>query len=671
MNNWKTFIAAAMLALCQLPAMAQAPFQAAQTIDPPGRVARLNLIEGPVSFSPAPSGNESDSSAWSQAQRNRPLTAGDRLWTDRRARSELQIGSTTVRMNEQTSLDFLALDDNTTQLRLAQGTARLRVRTLYSGQHLEVDTPNLAFVISQPGDYRLDVNTATNTTRVVSQSGAGVIYGDSGTPVNLGARQQITFADTNLAPAGLGSTSLDAFDQWAIARDQSEDRSVTARYVPRETVGYQQLDNYGDWTQDPGYGAVWLPRAVPADWAPYRLGHWDFIRPWGWTWIDDAPWGFAPFHYGRWAQIGPRWGWVPGRLAQRPVYAPALVAFVGGGSGGVSWNLSIGGGTRPALGWFPLAPGEAFRPAYQTSTRYVTQINHNIVVSNIVNQTNVTNVYRYALTPAAVTAVSTADFARGQPVAINAALTAADLRRARLVESDRGIPQRTDTREARVAGPVPNPRSPDADNPLRAPARGGAATPLSTAPAQTAATIASPASPPAIQPDKSAQTARRHTRFEQERQQHDAQRTAVTAQPLEESIGQRALREQAQRNAAMTTAKPGTRPDTRPDTRPEASPAAYRSADYSIEQARRAQQQLQREQQHQQRDLVRQQDQQRSQSEESLGQRAQRERAEAQQRSQQPSQERQKERANNQREAGDAHKASEQQKRQHNTAPEK
>ena len=336
-------------------------------------------------------------------------------------------------MNEQTSLDFMALDDRLTQLRLTQGSLQLRVRTLFEGQRMEVDTPHLAFVISRPGNYRVDVNPARDTTRVVALSGAGVVYGDSGAPLNLGSQQQLSVTGINLTPAAPGATVQDGFDTWALARDQSEDQSVAARYVPRETVGYQQLDTYGDWRQDARYGAVWLPRAVPVNWAPYRAGHWRWIAPWGWTWIDDAPWGFAPFHYGRWAQIGPRWAWVPGQLAASPVYAPALVAFIGGGEGGLSWNLSIGyaGAPQPSVGWFPLAPGEAYRPAYQTSPHYLTQINNNIVVNNTLH---VTPGYRYQLQPTAVTALSSAAFSRGQSVSGNQQpLSADDLGRARLL----------------------------------------------------------------------------------------------------------------------------------------------------------------------------------------------------------------------------------------------
>ena len=363
-----TVLAAAfLLALLQPVAWAQEPAQA----DPPGRVARLNLAEGTVSFASADNGDPADAADWSPAVLNRPLTSGDKLWTGPQSRSELYVGSTAVRMNAQTSLDLLVLDDNVTQLRLPQGTLKLRVRTLFEGQRLEVDTPNLAFVVSQPGDYRLDVDAAGNTTRVVAQSGSGVIYGDDARSVTLGSQQQANFTGTQLVPAGPGASQQDSFDVWAANRDRLEDQSVSARYVPRETVGYQQLDTYGTWSQDPSYGAVWMPREVPAQWVPYRDGHWAWVSPWGWTWVDDAPWGFAPFHYGRWAQIGPRWAWVPGRLAPRPVYAPALVAFVGGSNGGVSWNISIGGAARPGVGWFPLAPGEAYRPAYRVSPRSV------------------------------------------------------------------------------------------------------------------------------------------------------------------------------------------------------------------------------------------------------------------------------------------------------------
>ena len=420
-------------------AMAQTDSLQDAPLDPPASVARLNLTEGAVSFAPA----SADRSAWSAAVRNRPLTSGDRLWTGAHARAELHAGSTAVRMDAQTSLDFLALNDKLIQLRLAQGSTQLRVRSLFDDQQLEVDTPNLAFVITQPGDYRLDVNPVNNTTRVVALAGGGVLYGDNGVMLNLGNQQQGSFSGTELTPAAPGAAVQDSFDAWAAARDRQEDQSISARYVPREILGYLQLDSYGDWQQDPSYGAVWLPRAMPVDWAPYRDGHWTWISPWGWTWVDDAPWGFAPFHYGRWAQIDRRWAWVPGHLQQRPIYAPALVAFIGGS--GVSWSLAIGAGgaSRPSVGWFPLAPGEAFRPTYRASPRYITQVNNNITVNNTVNINN----YRYQHQPSAVTTLSRDAFAGGRNARQQQAVSATALSQARVLADRSALPPRPDARQ--------------------------------------------------------------------------------------------------------------------------------------------------------------------------------------------------------------------------------
>ena len=112
------------------------------------------------------------------------------------------------------------------------------------------------------------------------------------------------------------------------------------------------LDDNGDWRPESSYGNVWFPH-VSAGWAPYRDGHWAWVDPWGWTWVDDEPWGYAPFHYGRWMSVEGRWGWVPGPMEVAPVYAPALVVFVGGGGG-------FGGN----MGWFPLGPREVYVPSY-------------------------------------------------------------------------------------------------------------------------------------------------------------------------------------------------------------------------------------------------------------------------------------------------------------------
>jgi hypothetical protein len=376
----------------------------AQT-DPPARVASLSHIEGSVVLAPA------GDTEWTDAVLNRPLTRGDRLWTDHGSRAEVHLGSAALHVDGESFLDLTALDDRVFQASLNEGTVNARVRELAAGENFELDTPQLAFRASQPGDYRIDVDPARGATRVTVRSGIALVYGAGGEAQQLQAGQQIAFAGRNLERVEVQASPVeDGFDRWAADRNRMEDQSIAARYVPREVVGYQQLDAYGTWAQDPSYGAIWYPRVTVADWAPYRYGHWESIAPWGWTWIDDAPWGFAPFHYGRWAVIGSRWCWVPGRIGPRPIYSPALVAFVGGSGNRSNWNLSIR--SSPGIAWYPLAPGEAWRPTYRTSPVYVRNVNRNIVVNN--NAFDTSHIHRGRAE--ALTAMRVEDFSRGAPV---------------------------------------------------------------------------------------------------------------------------------------------------------------------------------------------------------------------------------------------------------------
>ena len=416
------WVAARWLAAAMVCAFSLGAACAQDAIDPPGRVARFTQTEGAVSYAEAGGNN------WTNAQLTRPVTSGDRLWVDRGSRSEVHAGSTALRLGALTHLEITALDDQSTELNLTQGSLSMRVRDLQPGEHFQIGTPNVAVLITRPGEYRIDVDQQRDTTRVAVHSGAAVVYGENRETVSFAAQQQMTFTDRNLNQAASNAwLQRDSFDQWAEARDRREDQSVAARYVSREVVGYQQLDQHGDWREEPGYGPVWFPRVVVADWAPYRYGQWRWISPWGWTWIDEAPWGFAPFHYGRWAQVGPQWAWVPGPRTYRPVYAPALVAFVGGNSGGANWNISLNSG-GPGVAWFPLGPGEAFRPGYRTSRLYYENVNRNIVVNN--NTTTIVYVNQHR--PGAVTAVSMADFGHGRPGRSFQRVADADLARAHI-----------------------------------------------------------------------------------------------------------------------------------------------------------------------------------------------------------------------------------------------
>ena len=381
--------------------------------DPPARVARLGYMTGAVSFSP--SGEED----WVQASINRPLTTGDRLWADEGARTEIQVGGAMIRMSADTGLSILNIDDEIVQLQLTEGTLNVRVRRLEPNQVFEVDTPNLAFTIRQPGAFRIEVDPDGNATTIIVRKGQGEVYGEDASYV-IDTKQAYRFTGTGLREYQyIDVPRRDKFDLWASDRDRRYDNSASARYVSQDVVGYQDLDANGYWRVDASYGNVWIPNHVAVGWAPYRDGHWAWIDPWGWTWVDDVPWGFTVSHYGRWANLSGTWGWVPGPMSTRAYYAPALVAFVGGSN----FQLTISSGNVGAVAWFPLGPRDVYRPSYQVSRGYYENINssntviNTTVINNTYNNTNVTNiVYVNSQVPGAVVAVPTTAFVQSQPV---------------------------------------------------------------------------------------------------------------------------------------------------------------------------------------------------------------------------------------------------------------
>jgi hypothetical protein len=406
-----------VLATITVPRNAAAQDQ--QYDDPPSRVARLGYMEGSVSFDPA---GQQD---WVEATPNRPMTTGDKLWADKDSRAELQLGSASIRLSANTGMSFLNLDDRTVQIQLTSGVLNVRVRRLNRDDVFEIDTPNQAFSVYQPGSYRLEASEDGSYTVISVREGQGESTGN-GETFTLHRGQRGTFSGTERLNAEVDNIAEpDQFDNWAYQREHRYEGSRSAHYLSPDVVGYEDLDDNGDWRDDSNYGHVWFPSHVEADWAPYHNGHWAWVAPWGWTWVDDAPWGYAPFHYGRWVSVSGRWGWVAGPVDVVPVYAPALVVFVGGG---------IGVGVD--VGWFPLGPREVYVPTYNVSREYVNRVN---ISNTTVNTTTVTNVYNTTIVnnnnttvnnttvnkityanrsvPGAVTAVPQHAFVSAQPVA--------------------------------------------------------------------------------------------------------------------------------------------------------------------------------------------------------------------------------------------------------------
>src|SRR6266481_3154485 len=421
--DWTAIARDAALLLCVtgLTCLVAPSARADEDRDPPTRVARISYLDGAVSMQPGGEGE------WGSAAKNRPVTIGDKLWVDKDSRAELQAGQAGIHVGSMTALSFLNLDANIIQMRLAEGSINFRVRELREGDLYEVDAPNLAFTVKQAGAFRVDVDETGQSARVTVIRGEGeVAAGGKTYEVHSGERAEFNGTDDNIEFNIDRAPSPDGLDRWAQDRDLKEDNSLSARYVSRDMVGYDDLDDYGSWRDAPEYGHVWYPREVAVGWAPYSYGYWNWVGPWGWTWVDYSAWGFAPYHYGRWNYFGGRWGWCPGPYYGGAIYGPAFVGFFGGGFGF-------------GVGWFPLGFGEPFYPWYHARGGYIRNIN---VRNTFIRNTNVFNTnarnfnYVNAHNLHAVTVANRNTFMNGQAISRGAThLTAASLRGATVTNS--------------------------------------------------------------------------------------------------------------------------------------------------------------------------------------------------------------------------------------------
>lgn len=423
---------------------------AQESEDPPARVARLTALNGQVSLEPA------GVNQWNDASPNYPIAAGDRLYVNESGQAELQIGEIVTRLWRNSDLTVTNLTDELAQLGLSQGVLRLRTFGLQANEDVEVDTPNGAVTVIRPGDIRVEVYPGNGGTVVTVNSGQVQISG-GGVSEFLNQGQSLRLVGNNpVVATRVGISGFDAFDHWSQERDRLLLNSSSAQYVGQDVPGYEDLDQYGEWMPASDYGPVWFPRSVPAGWAPYRYGHWIWTSRWGWTWVEEEPWGYAPFHYGRWVSLHGRWGWLPGPVMRRPVWSPALVVFASGSGVAVQFRT---GGSPGVSAWFPLGPGEPYRPWYRCSPRYVERVNvTNIRVSKVVvvQKTYITNnynEYNFHYRSAAMTAVPSDAFATGRPVRQNIVpLDANRLKQMQLVEK----PEVRPTVTSMAPRPTPN-----------------------------------------------------------------------------------------------------------------------------------------------------------------------------------------------------------------------
>lgn len=440
------FLVAAAALICM--ALGSIPSPAQDNEDPPPEAGRLAIVNGNVSIQPA------GTQDWGQAYLNYPVGPGDRIYTDADARAEIQVGRTYVRVGPNSDVTFVDYSSNAVTFGAAQGALHIHTSGLWQGQSLYLQTPSGTSTVSGPADFRVDIYPDQQTAIFTTYNGYLNISGANDFGMDTQPGQALELVGTNpVYPQWLQPAGPDDLDSWSQRRDAQIARAASYRYVSPDADGAEDLDNYGQWQPGTEYGDMWFP-AVQPGWAPYHNGHWVDHEPWGWVWVEDEPWGYAPFHYGRWVNYHNRWGWIPGAREEHPIWSPAQVAFAGGDSFG-------GGGLSV---WFPLGPGEPYRPWYRCSPRYIDRVNitnireTNVVhvqktYVNIVNVTNVTNI-TYVNRTVGATAMRRSDFAAGRQVSqVAVRVDPRQMEHAQVIAR----PQVTPTRQAIIARPPARP----------------------------------------------------------------------------------------------------------------------------------------------------------------------------------------------------------------------
>lgn len=359
-----------------------------QSGDVPAIAGSLSKITGNVSFHAA------GEDRWVAATLNYPVTTGEAFWTEAQAQAEIEIADDRVVMAGSTELDVAQLDQQQFVATEPQGALFVQLNSLQQGQSMTVNTPRGAVQLTGQGRYEIVAGDTNDATTITVVDGSATVTA-AGLSLRIGARQTATISGSDTFQGSVGPMQQDDFlaSMLRVPAEASAPPEAVRSEVQYMTGG-SELASYGSWNQTADYGEVWYPNDVGSDWAPYRDGHWAYVQPWGWTWVDNARWGFAPFHYGRWVQVNDRWGWIAGApgapVGGYPVYAPAMVSFVDVGGAALT-AAAIGFAAGALLGgyapcWIPLGPREPYYPWYHTRGDYFARINGRYGVSREIIQ---------------------------------------------------------------------------------------------------------------------------------------------------------------------------------------------------------------------------------------------------------------------------------------------
>lgn len=327
------------------------------------RVARVSYTEGTVTI------RRDGEEEWEDVVRDLPVVEGDELATGADGRFEIQFDNDThVRVANNSVLKIESLSEEGVAVSLASGKLNLTTRKFDPEKtFLEIDAPGTTVAVLRNGRYRVEADAEGSEVQVgVSSDGEARVYSSNAGFTLKSGRSASVFLEGEKAGgwetreyAGIE----DDFDKWTFDRDDEfAKRLATANYgeyYDDSIYGAEDLNTYGNWVHNTSYGYVWSPSASSlrnySNWTPYQYGHWRWIPAYGWTWVNDEPWGWTTYHHGRWIWNGGNWYWSPfgANRSYANHWRPALVYITT-----VSNNIC----------WYPLPYNS---PYYNYNARYL------------------------------------------------------------------------------------------------------------------------------------------------------------------------------------------------------------------------------------------------------------------------------------------------------------
>jgi hypothetical protein len=277
------------------------------------RIVRISYVDGQVRID--------HGQGYESATMNVPVTEHNWLQTRSDGWAEVQFeDGSMVRVAPDTVIAFTELSRSSSgstvsTVDLDQGEAEFKVAQ-GGDSEFQVTVRNKTIALGGSAAFRVTSTNADPLEVVVWRGAVSIRDSESGGEVAVKKNETFVLDPTDVAQYVLDKgAEADGLDQWSKERDD-----YLSTYAARG--GYSQspyqygtgdLNYYGGYFDDPGYGTVWQPNGVNISWDPFANGYWAYSPGFGYTWVSAYPWGWLPFRYGNWVFINGRgWCWVPG-----------------------------------------------------------------------------------------------------------------------------------------------------------------------------------------------------------------------------------------------------------------------------------------------------------------------------------------------------------------------